>query len=266
MKPLPRREFLRIGGATLTLASFDAAAAEGGDAFEFIVFNDTHYLEEACKPWHQRAATLMRESSPGAAFCLHAGDVSDRGDVSACTAMRDLYTLENRPFYPVPGNHDYVVDGDRSGYDAVFPGRRNYGLSYGGWQILALDTTEGTQFDRTQIAVETLAWLEAQTVALDAKKPTFVFTHFPLAEGTEMRPLNAAAVVTRLAKLNVRWVHSGHWHAESVHKAGGIPLSTSRCCARIRTNRDGSPLKGWHIYRAAADGTLSRRFVAIPPQ
>jgi hypothetical protein len=47
--------------------------------------------------------------------------------------------------------------------------------------------------------------------------------------------------------------------------ADGTPLTTSRCCARIRDNRDGSPLKGWHLYRAAADGTLARRFVVAPP-
>jgi hypothetical protein len=261
---LPRREFLRLGGATLALSALDATAAPDAGAFEFIAVNDTHFLDEACRVWHQRAATLMRDSSPQAVFCLHAGDVSDRGDAAACNTMSKLYSLPERPFYCVPGNHDSIRNGDRSGYDAVFPGRLNYALTHEGWQFLGLDTTQGVDFDETQIPPATLAWVEAQASVLDLKKPTFVFTHFPLGEGTEMRPRNADDLITRLAKFNVKWVHSGHWHAESLHKAGEMPLSTSRCCARIRSNRDGSPLKGWHVYRAAADGGLSRRFVALP--
>ena len=86
----------------------------------------------------------------------------------------------------------------------------------------------------------------------------------PLASELWSVMVRADALVERLARFNLRWVHCGHWHGESVRPSKGIPLSTSRCCARIRGNRDGSPLKGWHIYRAAPDGTLTRRFVALP--
>jgi hypothetical protein len=98
---------------------------------------------------------------------------------------------------------------------------------------------------------------------LDRKAPTFVFTHFPLGQGVEYRPTNAEALIERLVRLNVKWIHTGHWHGESVRKAGVLTSSTSRCCARLRGNRDGSPFKGWHVYRAQADGTLSRRFVKV---
>lgn len=260
-----RREVIRLAGLTLVAHTFarDAEAAPG--SFEFIVVNDTHYFDEECGAWLARAAAAMRESAPAAVFCLHAGDLTDRGTAAACVAMAQLFGDIAGPLHPVPGNHDYITDTDRSGYDAVFPGKLNYRFTHAGWQFLALDTTQGTDFADTIIAPATLAWLDNESPKLDPRVPTFAFTHFPLGDGVEMRPLNADALIARLAKTNVRWVHSGHWHGESVKPAGKFTLTTSRCCARIRTNRDGSPLKGWHVYRAAPDGTLARRFVEAPP-
>lgn len=260
-----RREWLRLGGLGLIVhAISDTTFAADPDTFEFIVVNDTHYLDEQCGEWLGPVIAAMRASAPRAAFCLHAGDFTDRGSAEACAAAAKLFAELGCPFHPVPGNHDFIAHGDRSGYDAIFPGRLNYRFDHGGWHFLGLDTTEGTNFIETEIGTDTFAWLEAETARLNPRQPVFAFTHFPLGEGIEMRPRNAEALIARLAKLRLRWVHSGHWHGESVRRADGIPLTTSRCCARIRDNRDGSPLKGWHIYRAAPDGTLARRFVAAP--
>jgi len=257
-----RREILRLGSAALVLAPWSRAA--DGDSFEFIAVNDTHYFNEECRPFHERIAAAMRTGTPEAIFCLFAGDLADRGDASAYAAMREAYGSLKIPLAAVPGNHDYATDTDGSAYDAAFPRQRNYGFTHGDWQFLGLDTTQGTDFIDTEISATTLAFLDAQLAALDPRKPTFVFTHFPLAEGVEYRPLNAAAVIERLLKLNLRWLHCGHWHGEHLATVRGASLSTNRCCARLRANRDGSPHKGWHVYRAWPDGSLTRRFVDIP--
>src|SRR4051812_10414156 len=47
-----RRDFLRIGGLTLALSPWSRAVESSSGAFEFIVVNDTHYIDEMCKPWH----------------------------------------------------------------------------------------------------------------------------------------------------------------------------------------------------------------------
>ena len=260
-----RREVLRLAGLALVAHTVARGAETPPGSFEFIVVNDTHYLDEECGAWLGRVAAAMRESAPAAAFCLHAGDITDRGTQAACAAMAQILGAVGVALHPVPGNHDYITDNDRTGYDSVFPGKLNYRFAHAGWQFLALDTTQGTDYVDTNIAPATLAWLDDELPKLDPRAPTFAFTHFPLGDGVEMRPLNADALIERLAKTNLRWVHSGHWHGESVKPADGFTLTTSRCCARIRTNRDGSPLKGWHVYRAASDGTLARRFVEAPP-
>jgi len=232
-------------------------------SFEFIAINDTHYIDDECRPFQANVVRQMRTDAPKAMFVCHAGDVSDRGTKPALTTMQDLYAEAELPLHPVPGNHDFSLEMDRTGYDSVFPGKLNYTFTHAGWQFIAFDTTQGTDYSNTKVSVETLAWLDEQFSKLDPKLPTFAFTHFPLGENVEMRPLNADDVIKPLLKFNLKWVHSGHWHGESNHTAGSAELTTSRCCARLRTNRDGSPLKGWHVYRASVDGSLSRRFVKL---
>jgi hypothetical protein len=259
---ITRREALRLSGAALLLAPWTAFADEG--SFEFIAINDTHYINDECRPFQANVVRSMRADAPKAEFVCHAGDLADTGAAEALSAIREMYAEATLLLHPVPGNHDFIKDTDRTGYDAVFPGKLNYSFVHTGWQFIALDTTQGTDFDQTKVSAATLAWLDEQTGKLDFKQPTFAFTHFPLAEGVEMRPLNADAVIERLLKFNLKWVHCGHWHGESQHPAREATLTTSRCCARLRTNRDGSRLKGWHVYKASADGTLSRRFVSLP--
>lgn len=260
-KSITRREALRLGSAALLLSPWTAVAAE--TSLEFIAVNDTHYVDDECRPFQANVVHQMRADAPGAAFVCHAGDVSDGGTAAALSSTRDLYGEAGLQIHPVPGNHDFITNTDRSGYDAAFPGKLNYAFAHAGWQFVALDTTQGIEYTGTNVSVETLAWLDQQIPKLDSKLPTFAFTHFPLGNGVEMRPLNADAVIERLLKLNLKWVHCGHWHGESKNAADAATLSTSRCCARLRSNRDGSPLKGWHVYRASSDGTLSRRFVSL---
>ena len=260
-----RREVLRLGGITFALHALGAARADvPRGSFDFLVVNDTHYTDEGCRKWLGRVVAAMRKSAPQAAFCLHAGDLTDRGTLGESTAVAEVFGRLGCPIYPVPGNHDYLTSDDRSGYDARFPGRINYRVDHAGWHFLALDSTEGTSSRNTTISAATLAWLDAELPKLEPSRPVFAFTHFPLGENRAFRPRNADALVARLVTTPLRWVHSGHWHGESLTSHEGASLTTSRCCARLRENRDGSPLKGWHVYRAGADGTLARRFVSAP--
>jgi hypothetical protein len=260
-RPLSRREALRLTGAALFLAPWTSVADDG--SFEFIAVNDTHYLDDECHPFQANVVRQMKADAPKAEFVCHAGDLADKGAAEELTAMRQLYSDAGLSLHPVPGNHDFIKETDRTGYDAVFPGKLNYSFVHAGWQFIALDTTQGTDFENTKIPTATLAWLDEQSGKLDLKLPTFGFTHFPLGERVELRPLNADALIERLLKFNLKWVHSGHWHGESLKPAGSATLTTSRCCARLRTNRDGSPLKGWHVYQASPDGTLARRFTSL---
>jgi len=267
-RQLSRREMLRLLAPAVALGfaprlSLQAANNETGAAlFSFIAVNDLHFLDEQCTPWFQRVVHKMKESAPQAELCLISGDVSDRGSADELRTVRDVFSALEIPVHTVPGNHDYLSQEDGSGYDTVFPERRNYQFTHKGWQFIGLDTTEGLHSKDTMIAPAALSFSAKET--LDTAAPTIVLTHFPLGVGVAMRPRNADALLESLFKLNLRAAFSGHWHGASEKHAGKAVLTTDRCCSRVRQNADGSPLKGWFVCDALADGSVTRRFVEVP--
>ena len=263
MSPLTRRAALRLSAA-LALTPL-ARAAEGEAGFEFIAVNDLHFSDEKCLPFFQNMVARMRESAPKAVLALLCGDLADRGTPAQFAGLRACLDPLAVPVFAVPGNHDYQTDEDRAAYDAAFPGRSNYVHAHGGWQFIGLDTTQGLDFDGTVISAATLDWCDENLPKLDPRTPTVAFTHFPLGPGTVYRPTNAEALLARLDRLNLRGTFSGHWHGLNEQRIHNADVVVNRCCARIRENRDGSPLKGWWVCRAAPDGTLTRRFAALAP-
>ena len=263
---ITRRAALRLASAPLIALGLARAAeaVEGGNGFTFIAVNDLHFFDEKCVPFFRNVVAKMRESAPDAAFCLIAGDIADGGETAQYSAMREIFGGLDVPLLPVPGNHDFRVDGDRAAYDAAFPGKLNYAFQRGGWQFIGLDSTQGTDFDETNISAATLAWLDATLPKLDASAPTVAFTHFPLGKGVSYRPLNADAVLAQLGTLNLRATFSGHWHGLNEQRLDRADLIVSRCCARVRGNRDGSPLKGWWVCHATPDGSITHKFAALP--
>ena len=263
MLPITRRDALRLTAALAITPLARAAEAEGG--FDFIAVNDLHFSDEKCTPFFQNVVARMRESAPKAVLCLACGDLADRGTAEQFAGLRACFDRLGFPVFAVPGNHDFVTDDDRTAYDAAFPGRLNYVHTHLGWQFIGLDSTQGTDFDGTVISAATLAWCDENLPKLDPRAPTVAFTHFPLGPGTVYRPRNADALLARLGKLNLRGTFSGHWHGINEQRIREADVVVNRCCARIRENRDGSPLKGWWVCRAAPDGTLTRRFTALAP-
>lgn len=138
-------------------------------------------------------------------------------------------------------------------------------LHHGGWQFLGFDSTDGNAWRDTRIGGEALAFLESAAVRLDREAPTVVFTHFPLAAGVPMAPLNAADVLAGLDGLNLRAVFGGHFHGstERPHRDG--VLTTGACCSRFRNNHDGTRPEGSLLCTAHPDGTLERAFVEYEP-
>lgn len=269
--PLPaptRREFLRGSVASLLAlglwpGALRAAGAGNPEDFSFIAVNDLHYQSEQCGPWFERVVRQMKATSPRPAFCLMSGDWTERGTRAELGAVRDAFRELGIPVHGVIGNHDYGTAESRADYDGIFPGAINYFFEAGGWQWLGLDTSEGHKAKGTTIQPHTLSWLDAQLPKLDRRKPTVVFTHFPLGPLTPSRPANADALLTRLVGYNLQAVFSGHFHGFTERILGNLTLTTDRCCAISRRNHDGTPEKGYFLCEAKG-GRIERTFVEVP--
>lgn len=250
-------------GTLLAMGLWPGARAAGADAtgesFRFLVVNDLHHLNAECDPWFEALVTQMRRHED-AAFTLLLGDLAETGERGNLAAVRDHFERLGKPVYVQIGNHDYRSATDRAAYEDLFPDRINYSFTNGGWQFVGIDSTQGTDWQNTEVRPGTLAWLDATLPSLNRQRPTVLFTHFPLASTTQLAPRNADAVLRRFLDFNLRGVFSGHWHGLTQSRFQQADVVTNVCCAHSRGNHDGSKEKGyWQVM--AQDGELRREFV-----
>lgn len=264
-----RRDFLKISAGALLAAGLAPGCARFGDAgrgesgFAFVVLNDAHFSTPNCPGFYARVKASVLALNPRPEFCLFAGDLSDAGTEQEIGAMKEILDSWRMPWYPVPGNHDYLSQTDRSGYDRLLAGRSNYSIEHRGWRIVALDTTEGKKADRTRIQPHTIAWAREHAPKLDRKQPTILFTHFPLGPGAPKRPLNADDVLAPFTDLNVAHVFGGHHHGFTERTQAARTFVTNKCCSISKPNHDKTTEKGYFLC-TARDGKVARQFIEVP--
>lgn len=257
----------RLGaGALLALGAWPGAlraeGRSGGGQFRFWVVNDTHCVSPECEGYLDGLVRQMK--TEGADFCLHAGDVTDKGEKKYFGMAKDVFRGLRRPWYPVIGNHDYFSQTDRQNYSRAFPLRMNYYFHHAGWQFIGLDTSEGLKYEKTEIQPATFRWLDDYLWRLSKRKPTVIFTHFPMGTGVNYRPRNADALLERFLDFNLQAVFCGHFHGFTERFDGAVTLTTNRCCSLKRGNHDGTKEKGYFVCETR-DGKVRRRFVEYKP-
>ena len=261
---LTRRDALRrmSAGALLALGCWPGRlrggtkAGEPG-AFKFIAVNDTHYLSPDCGRWLEFVVRQMK--SEGAEFCLLSGDLTEKGERDHLATVRDIFQGVGVPTYVQIGNHDYLTQTDREAYEKLFPRRLNYWFEHRGWQFVGLDSTEGQRYEKTSIQPATFRWVDDNLGQLNPRKPTVLFTHFPLGEAVKYRPANADELLERFKPFNLQGIFGGHYHAFTLRWHHGVFAVTDRCCALKRSNHDRSPAKGYLVCEAR-DGVITYRF------
>ena len=254
----------RLGGGLLLSLGLWPGALRARDvrsgSFRFIVVNDLHYMSPECGVWLEKLMRQMK-SHAGVEFCLLAGDVTEHGKPEHHGAVRELLSMLRMPTYVVIGNHDYdAADKSRGPYEKVFRRQINYSFEHRGWQFIGLDTSEGLKFESTRIQPHTFRWVDETLFNLNKRRPTVVFTHFPLAAGVKYRPLNADELLEPFKPFNLQAIFSGHYHAFTERKWHKTIATTNSCCALKRANHDGTKEKGYFLC-TAADGTITREFV-----
>jgi hypothetical protein len=264
---MTRREALeKLGAASLLALGLwpgalrAAGATPPDDGFTFIQVNDTHHMSDDCTAWVERVVKRMREEKPE--FCVHLGDVADRGAERDLTAVKRVFADAGLPLHVMVGNHDYTAENDRSAFEAVFPGQLNYCFEHRGWQFVCVDSTEVSHWHDTTIADATLRWVDEQRPRLDRTRPLALCTHFPLGEGVQYRPRNADALLERFLDFNLQAVFNGHFHGYTERAFHGATVTTDKCCALKRANHDGTKGKGFFVC-TARNGRITRRFVEV---
>ena len=232
------------------------------DSFRFLAINDTHCMSRECGAYLEGVVAQMQPAD--ADFCLHSGDLTEKGERKHLEQVKEIFGRLRGTMYPVIGNHDYLKQTDRKAYTQTYPLRVNYYFHHRGWQFVGLDTTDGLRFEKTAIKSSTFEWLQDYLPRLNKRKPTVLFTHFPLGEGVNYRPSNADALLDRFRDFNLQAVFNGHYHSFTERQSAGMIITTNRCCALKRTNHDGTTEKGYFICEAK-EGRITRQFVEYKP-
>src|SRR3954468_21572125 len=143
-----RRELLTWSSAALLTAGLWPgrlfAAEKAAGAFDFIIVNDIHSHDPDCSAWFAKVVASMKSQSGKPLFCFIAGDVTEDGEAEQFKIAGDAFKELKLPIHAVLGNHDYTKfkGMTRDAYDQAYPKSINYVFEEGGWQFLALDSTD----------------------------------------------------------------------------------------------------------------------------
>jgi Calcineurin-like phosphoesterase len=236
-------------------------APQTGD-FTFICVNDLHYFDEHCDHFFQQMVRQITAMNPKPDFCLIVGDLAEDGQLHQFGNIRDHMRELKIPTPVVVGNHDYLTQTDRRAFEQLFPNSINYTFEHKGWQFIGADTTEGRKGLNTVVPRTTLDWLGEQSMKLDRKRPTVLFTHFPMGLFVIARPQNANDVLHPFRDFNLQTVFNGHFHSYTVRHGGHATLTTDKCCSFHHRNHDGTPEKGYFVC-TAKDGKITREFIEV---
>ncbi len=278
---LTRRDLLRISAAALLAADLWPGRARANvvtdaEDFTFVCVNDLHYFDQRCDPFFERMVKQMKATGDSAGadkaqpanaagkpdFCLIVGDLAEDGTSEQLGAIRDHLNGLGMPTPVVVGNHDYINQKNRTPFEQLFPKQINYTFEHKGWQLVALDTTEGQRGSGTTVQKETLDWLAVNVPKLDKKRPTILFTHFPMGFLTPARPRNADDVLAPFKDVNLRAVFNGHYHGYTERARWHATLTTDKCCSFHHANHDGTKEKGYFLCQAKS-GRVERAFVEV---
>lgn len=269
IRSMSRRAMLRTSAASLLAAgcwpgSLEAEADAAPGEFWFLAVNDLHYVDQRCGKWFESVVRQMKGHAEKIDFCLAAGDLTEHGTAKEHGPMREVLQALGFPCYVVIGNHDYRTQTDRKAYDDCHPDRTNYHFEHRGWQFLGLDSSDGVKYQKVAASPQTLRWLDDTLPKLGKKKPTVVFTHFPVGPLVIYRLTNADDLLDRFKEFNLQAVFSGHFHSFTERKVAAVTLTTNRCCSFARNNHDGTKEKGYFLCHAR-DGKITRKFIEVKP-
>jgi 3',5'-cyclic AMP phosphodiesterase CpdA len=282
-KYVSRRQMLRMSAGSLLAAglwpgTIWSDAGNGGDEFWFLVVNDLHYHDPRCGPWFEKMVRQMNESavrSQGSGvrgqepeqrperieFCLVVGDLVEDGTGEQFGPLREILQTLKFPYRAVVGNHDYRRGDDRKVFEELFPKSLNYHFEHSGWQFIGLDSSEGRK-PIAAVQPPTFRWLDDTLPKLDRRRPTVVFTHFPLGPWVVYRATNADQLLERFKEFNLVAIYNGHFHSLTQRRRGRTIITTNRCCSFFKHNHDGTKEKGYFLCRAK-DGKIERKFVEL---
>ena len=168
-------------------------------------------------------------------FLIHTGDITQNSKAGEFdTAVQLVKGFKNEVFY-VPGEHDYIDDGEqykqRFGKSTI--GNGWYSFNHKGVHFVGLNNC--VQVDAMgNIGAEQLAWLKTDLAGLSASTPVVVFAHIPLwmvYEKWGWGTHDGAEALALLKRFGSVTVLNGHIHQVVQKVEGNVTFHTAMATA-----------------------------------
>jgi len=188
------------GEASATPYSRDKATPY---AYSFAVLGDNRNGEAI----YSRLLAML--SQDNVAFLIHTGDLVPMGRPDYFRDFQRLMAPWQRPFYPVPGNHDLGSDGTLTNY-LRYSGApaAHYSFDYGQVHFTMANSSQG------ELTPRELAWLEAD-LATTRQPVRIVVLHHPPFDplgGSHILHRGNEELMALASRYKVRYVFAGHIH------------------------------------------------------
>ena len=247
MKPVDRRNFLKIAGASLGAGALyrfvPPALGDGGrlmellgtkngerpTPFSFVQFSDTHVgFDGPPDPLgtkaFERAVEMVNGLPERPDLVLFTGDLTHDSEKPGehAARMRQFKEIAGRievgAVHLIPGEHDAGLDGGALFRDAFGP--TSHAFDHRGVHFIGLDNVSRA---KPEVGPEQLAWLKKDLARFPTSAPIVVFTHRPLFDlkpEWEWFTSDGDDVMNALAPYENVTVLYGHIHRHHEHAAG----------------------------------------------
>lgn len=240
--------------------TFELAVRDKNMLWRFVQVTDPHLGSQTDGEWNNRVICTMMpdvmsclrrdlaELQPD--FILATGDLASQQTCDAMFAARDLMDSLGFPYYPMGGNHDFVLPESRQWFVEAFQAHLPvldtfYSFTHRDLHFTVLDpwwkwsdgslmphVNGSSQYVGWEVPADQVAWLDADLQA-HRDLPTLIAVHYPMVPIPERmhRPnfMNNGCLTNgpQLIELlqshpQVRAVFSGHSHMNYVVQEGGL--------------------------------------------
>ena len=223
--------------------SGESATAGKAQEFSFVQISDSHIgFNKGANP--DVTGTLSKAISRASMvpsgmkapdFMIHTGDITQNSKAAEFdTAAQLIKDFKSEVFY-VPGEHDFVDDGDqykqRFGKGTV--GNGWYSYNHKGVHFVGLNNC--VQVDAMgNLGADQLAWLKSDLTGLSASTPIVVFAHIPLwmvYEKWGWGTSGGALALAMLKRFGSVTVLNGHIHQVVQKVEGNVVFHTAMSTA-----------------------------------
>ena len=180
-------------------------------------------------------ANLIPAGMKAPDFMIHTGDITQNSKAAEFdTASQVIKSFKSEIFY-VPGEHDYIDDGEqykqRFGKGTI--GNGWYSYNHKGVHFVGLNNC--VQVDAMgNLGSEQLAWLKSDLAGLSASTPIVVFAHIPLwmvYEKWGWGTADGAQALALLKRFGSVTVLNGHIHQVVQKVEGNVAFHTAMATA-----------------------------------